>query len=56
MWQLPVESTGDMLHAEVPVTGIEHLNRECAVRPHFRSVAAIAEEVVAMATYPLWRT
>ena len=45
-----------MLHVEVPVTGTENLNRECAVRPNFKSVAEIAEEAVAMATYLLWRT
>ena len=53
----PVESTGDILHVQVAVTGIiENLNRKCAVIPNFRSVAAIPEEAVTMATYPLWRT
>ena len=39
-----------------PVGGIGSLNRECAVRPSLRSVAAMPEEAVARAMSPLCRT
>ena len=40
----------------IPVGGIGSLNRECAVRPSLRSVAAMPEEAVARAISPLCRT